>query len=268
MQQRNRLLAEDVRDAVPLPRLRAHHGRDRRGDRRLARSRRRRGAGRHRPAPQLRRPAMSSPGPSWRCPARSRPTWRSARRSTSRTTICAALAAGRERDRAAGRALEGPHRSDLIVGHGPKEMPAKVCSTGEQKALLIGLVLAHADLVRQRRNGAAPILLLDEIAAHLDPQRRAALFDEIVALGSPGLDVRHRSGGLRRARQTGPKSPRRGRSRHPSGLRLRGAPDRRHKLLNRNIFLGVSGRPFDVLSAAFGVSSEPAKSTPQGHHPT
>src|SRR5262245_14051870 len=95
-----------------------------------------------------------------------------------------ALAAGRERDRSAGRALEGPHRSDLVVGHGPKEMPAKVCSTGEQKALLIGLVLAHADLVRQRCNGAAPILLLDEIAAHLDPQRRAALFDEIVALGA------------------------------------------------------------------------------------
>jgi DNA replication and repair protein RecF len=99
----------------------------------------------------------------------------------------------RERDRAAGRALEGPHRSDLIVGHGPKNMPASVCSTGEQKALLIGLVLAHADLVRQRRDGAAPILLLDEIAAHLDPQRRGALFDEIVALGSQtwmtGTDV-------------------------------------------------------------------------------
>ena len=60
----------------------------------------------------------------------------------------------RERDRAAGRTLDGPHRSDLVVGHGPKEMPAKVCSTGEQKALLIGLVLAHADLVRQRRDGA------------------------------------------------------------------------------------------------------------------
>lgn len=94
------------------------------------------------------------------------------------------LQAMRERDRAAGRTLEGPHRSDLIVGHGPKQMPASVCSTGEQKALLIGLVLAHADLVRQRRDGAAPILLLDEIAAHLDPLRRAALFDEIVALGS------------------------------------------------------------------------------------
>jgi DNA replication and repair protein RecF len=96
----------------------------------------------------------------------------------------ASLAATRERDRAAGRTLEGPHRSDLVVGHGPKEMPAKVCSTGEQKALLIGLVLAHADLVVRRGQGAAPILLLDEIAAHLDPLRRAALFDEIVALGS------------------------------------------------------------------------------------
>ena len=96
----------------------------------------------------------------------------------------ASLQATRERDRAAGRTLEGPHRSDLIVGHGPKQMPASVCSTGEQKALLIGLVLAHADLVRQRRDGAAPILLLDEIAAHLDPLRRGALFDEIVALGS------------------------------------------------------------------------------------
>jgi len=94
-----------------------------------------------------------------------------------------ALADGRERDRAAGRTLEGPHRSDLAVGHGPKELPAKVCSSGEQKALLIGLVLAHADLVGRRRGGAAPVLLLDEITAHLDVLRRAALFDEIVALG-------------------------------------------------------------------------------------
>ena len=110
----------------------------------------------------------------------------------------ASLQATRERDRAAGRTLEGPHRSDLIVGHGPKQMPASVCSTGEQKALLIGLVLAHADLVRQRRDGAAPILLLDEIAAHLDPLRRSALFDEIVALGSQawltGTDLQAFSG--------------------------------------------------------------------------
>lgn len=98
--------------------------------------------------------------------------------------FCENLARMRERDRAAGRALDGPHRSDLIVGHGPKDMPAKVCSTGEQKALLIGLVLAHADLVRRRSDGAAPILLLDEVTAHLDPVRRTALFAEILALGT------------------------------------------------------------------------------------
>jgi DNA replication and repair protein RecF len=63
-------------------------------------------------------------------------------------------------------------------------MPASVCSTGEQKALLVGLVLAQAELVRRHRGGVAPILLLDEVAAHLDPVKRAALFDEIVALGS------------------------------------------------------------------------------------
>ena len=62
-------------------------------------------------------------------------------------------------------------------------MPAATCSTGEQKALLVGLVLAHADMIRQHRNGAAPVLLLDEIGAHLDPVRRAALFAEIEALG-------------------------------------------------------------------------------------
>ena len=96
----------------------------------------------------------------------------------------ALLGRERERDRAAGRTLDGPHRCDLAVGHGPKELPAKVCSTGEQKALLIGLVLAHCDVVGLRREGAAPILLLDEITAHLDPLRRAALFEEVVALGS------------------------------------------------------------------------------------
>ena len=96
----------------------------------------------------------------------------------------AALASGRERDRAAGRTLEGPHRADLVVVHGPKDMPAGACSTGEQKSLLIGLVLAHAELIAGRRGGAAPILLLDEVAAHLDERRRAALFAELVRLGS------------------------------------------------------------------------------------
>jgi len=93
------------------------------------------------------------------------------------------LARGRQRDTAAGRALEGPHRADLIVRHRPKDMEARYCSTGEQKALLIGMVLAHARLMRDR-DGLAPLLLLDEVAAHLDSLRRAALFDEICALGA------------------------------------------------------------------------------------
>ncbi len=83
---------------------------------------------------------------------------------------------GRERDRAAGRTLDGPHRSDLLVRHGPKAMDAALCSTGEQKALLIGLVLAHGRLVAELA-GMAPILLLDEVAAHLDERRRGALFE-------------------------------------------------------------------------------------------
>ncbi len=90
----------------------------------------------------------------------------------------------RERDRGAGRTLEGPHRSDLIVEHGPKALEARHSSTGEQKALLLGLVLAHAELLTERQEGAAPILLLDEITAHLDVHRRAALFEEILRLGA------------------------------------------------------------------------------------
>jgi len=90
-------------------------------------------------------------------------------------TFRRALAQNRERDRAAGRTLDGPHRSDLLVRHRPKDMAAALCSTGEQKALLTGLVLSHARLVAEL-SGAAPILLLDEIAAHLDAGRRAALF--------------------------------------------------------------------------------------------
>lgn len=89
---------------------------------------------------------------------------------------------GRRRDQAAGRTLEGPHRSDLAIRHRAKAMPAALSSTGEQKALLVGLVLAHARLTAEM-TGTAPILLLDEIAAHLDAGRRAALFDLIEALG-------------------------------------------------------------------------------------
>ena len=92
------------------------------------------------------------------------------------------LAAGRYRDRAAGRTLQGPHRSDLTVRHVAKDMPAALASTGEQKALLIGLVLAHAE-VAAAIAGLTPLLLLDEVAAHLDPDRRRALFARLADLG-------------------------------------------------------------------------------------
>ncbi|UYY57739.1 DNA replication/repair protein RecF [Sphingomonas sp. S2-65] len=92
------------------------------------------------------------------------------------------LREGRRRDAAAGRALAGPHRADLAVTHLGKAQPAHLCSTGEQKALLLGLVLAHAELVADRI-GRAPILLLDEVAAHLDPTRRAALFERLAGRG-------------------------------------------------------------------------------------
>lgn len=93
------------------------------------------------------------------------------------------LAAGRGADRAAGRTLVGPHRSDLTVTHIAKQQGARLCSTGEQKILLAGLVLAHAALVREMNAGFAPILLLDEVAAHLDAGHRLALFEEIARLG-------------------------------------------------------------------------------------
>ncbi|GGA50751.1 DNA replication/repair protein RecF [Sphingomonas psychrolutea] len=97
-------------------------------------------------------------------------------------SLAADLARGRARDAAAGRALVGPHRSDLVVTHLGKGQAAGLCSTGEQKALLLGLILAHADLVAER-TGAPPVLLLDEVAAHLDPLRRAALFDRLSGMG-------------------------------------------------------------------------------------
>jgi DNA replication and repair protein RecF len=92
------------------------------------------------------------------------------------------LKAGRTADRAAGRTLEGPHRSDLAVVLVKKDMPAALSSTGEQKALLIGLILAYAAIVAEV-SGMSPILLLDEVAAHLDEGRRAALFAKLMGLG-------------------------------------------------------------------------------------
>ncbi len=92
-----------------------------------------------------------------------------------------ALGEGRPRDLAAGRTLIGPHRDDLLATYAAKAVPARLCSTGEQKALLISLVLANAWAVAEEF-GAAPILLLDEVAAHLDEDRRQALYGEIGAL--------------------------------------------------------------------------------------
>ena len=102
--------------------------------------------------------------------------------SAGEDALRAELRAGRGRDAAAGRTLAGPHRSDLVVTHLGKGQPADRSSTGEQKALLLGIVLAHADLVATQA-GRRPILLLDEVAAHLDPSRRAALFERLAGGG-------------------------------------------------------------------------------------
>ncbi|MEM9550097.1 MAG: DNA replication and repair protein RecF, partial [Pseudomonadota bacterium] len=101
----------------------------------------------------------------------------------SEADLAEALAESRFRDMAAGRALVGPHRADLYGVYAAKGTPARDCSTGEQKALLVSLILANARALMVRI-GAPPILLLDEVAAHLDAGRRAALYDEICALGA------------------------------------------------------------------------------------
>ncbi|WP_340108365.1 DNA replication/repair protein RecF [Pikeienuella sp. HZG-20] len=107
-----------------------------------------------------------------------------AQEAEAEAAFAEALAAGRHADAAAGRALKGPHRSDLIATHEAKGVEARLASTGEQKALLISIVLANARALAAE-SGAPPALLLDEIAAHLDANRRAALYDEIIALGAP-----------------------------------------------------------------------------------
>jgi DNA replication and repair protein RecF len=90
----------------------------------------------------------------------------------------------RARDAAAGRALDGPHRSDLVARHAAKDMPADQCSTGEQKALLLGLTLAQARALANDPGAGPSLILVDEAAAHLDAVRRAALYDELLA--NPG----------------------------------------------------------------------------------
>jgi len=93
------------------------------------------------------------------------------------------LRESRARDAIVGGAAMGPHKSDLDMRYAAKNMPADQCSTGEQKALLIGIILAHAALIKAER-GAPPILLLDEVAAHLDEARRGALYDLLEDLGA------------------------------------------------------------------------------------
>jgi DNA replication and repair protein RecF len=101
-------------------------------------------------------------------------------------SLAAALGEGRRRDMAAGRTLTGPHRADLAGIYALKGVAADQCSTGEQKALLISLILANARALAGDV-GAPPILLLDEVAAHLDLARRASLYDEIIGLGAQAL---------------------------------------------------------------------------------
>ncbi|GLS80485.1 DNA replication/repair protein RecF [Paracoccus marinus] len=98
-------------------------------------------------------------------------------------SIADRLAAMRPRDMAAGRTLTGPHRADLGAHWGPQDMPAALSSTGEQKALLLSVLLSNARALAHAR----PVLLLDEVAAHLDADRRAALYDEIAALPAQAL---------------------------------------------------------------------------------
>ena len=109
--------------------------------------------------------------------------WSTNPRPRSRIATAKSCAPAAPRDAAAGRTLDGPHLTDLQVVYAPKSMPARDASTGEQKALLIGLVLAHATLVAEM-TGIVPLLLLDEVVAHLDPNRRKALFDELAKLGA------------------------------------------------------------------------------------
>lgn len=105
-------------------------------------------------------------------------------RASAEAELAAALKDARRRDAAAGRALVGPHRTDFAARHRAKAMPAGDCSTGEQKALLVGLALAHARALAAEMGGGPSFLLLDEAAAHLDRDRRAALVEELIALGT------------------------------------------------------------------------------------
>lgn len=165
MRARNKLLAEERWDADWLEALESQmeaHG--------LAVS-----EARQRTVEALTAAAASSSGDDF-------PRSRLALENPSPADLNSRLRANRNADAAARRATQGPNTEDLKVVHADKDSPAAQGSTGEQKALLLGLILAHAELVADKR-GAPPILLLDEVAAHLDPARRAALFARLEGRG-------------------------------------------------------------------------------------
>lgn len=171
MRERNRLLKDGVRDAFWYAALE-----DRMADTGAAIDANRRAA--------LARLAIAQTGAETAFPAADLALVQSeGTMPTSADAYRAALSEGRARDLAAGRTLVGPHRSDMQGTYRAKGLPAAECSTGEQKALLLSLILANARALALD-TGSPPILLLDEVAAHLDATRRAALFDEIAALGA------------------------------------------------------------------------------------
>ena len=171
MRERNRLLKDDVRDAMwygALEGQMAEAGAAIQRNRHAALARvaaAQAGAGTAFPAATLEITGPDGPAPE------------------GRDALADALAEGRARDRVAGRTLTGPHRADLAAVYAAKGVEARQCSTGEQKALLISLILSNARALAEDF-GAPPLLLLDEVAAHLDADRRAALYDEICALGA------------------------------------------------------------------------------------
>ena len=171
MRERNRLLREEVRDAHWYTALEAQMGRagaEIQANRRSALARlaaAARDAETAFPAAELDLAAADGSAPH------------------SEPELAGALSESRFRDMAAGRTLVGPHRADLHAAYAAKGLPARDCSTGEQKALLVSLILANARALAQDF-GAPPIVLLDEVAAHLEADRRAALYDEVCALGA------------------------------------------------------------------------------------
>ncbi len=169
MRERNRLIREDRRDPVWLDALEAQ----------MARAGAEIGRGRR---AALSRIAAAQAGAETAFP-RATLVLEAPEDWDDEDALRTALARGRGRDIAAGRSLTGPHRAELSATHAARGMPAALASTGEQKALLISLVLANARALAAD-TGAAPLLPLDEVAAHLDADRRAALYDEIAGLGA------------------------------------------------------------------------------------